>query len=233
MLRLIMTTLSAGAVLTSSAWGFADTAPSVTPMPNAGESIIFDVYRDGDKRMGTHAVYFEQDGTDLLVSVEIELRAGLGPITVFRYEHQSTERWRQGQLIGLNAETFKDGETYRVQAQSTNDGLGVEGETPDLGPISLDFPLSVLPSSHWRGYRTGAYDILNTEYGSELDVTVDYLGEEMLAADGARITAHRYRLSSELTVDLWYDENGRWAGCQFEARGQTIRYERRADPLRG
>ena len=235
MLRTFIIALSAlagSSALTASALAFADDGP-VMPMPGGGEEIVFDVYRDGDKPFGTHALSFRRDGEDLLVSIDIELRAGLGPITVFRYEHQSTERWRQGQLVGLTSETLKDGETYEVSAEREGDRLDVQGEAPDAGPITLDFPTSILPSSHWHGYQTGESAILNTEYGDELDVTVEYLGEEMLDADGERINARRYRLVSDLTVDLWYDENGRWAGCEFEARGQTIRYVRRADPLEG
>ncbi|HBU62603.1 MAG: hypothetical protein CMH91_13295 [Oceanicaulis sp.] len=232
MFRSLIMAAAAVATCTPLAFGAFEDGP-VMPLPDAGERIVFDVYRNGDTRFGTHALSFTQDGQDLLVNIDIELRAGLGPVTVFRYEHQSTERWREGQLVGLVSETLKDGDTYEVSAQSSGEALDVQGMAPEDGPISLELPLSILPSSHWHGYRPGEYDILNTEYGNELDVTVEYLGEEMLEADGERIPARRYRLISDLTVDLWYDENGRWAGCEFEARGQTVRYVRRADPLEG
>lgn len=232
MFRTLMTGLVAACCLNTQVSALANDGV-VMSAPNPGEAIVFDVYRDGDTRFGTHALRFDQDGNDLLVSIDIELRAGLGPITVFRYEHQSTERWREGQLIALRSETLKDGDTYQVSASRNGDSLDVQGDVPEAGAVDLEFPLDVLPSSHWRGYATGAYDILNTEHGDDLNVTVEYLGEEMLEADGERINAQRYRLISDLTVDLWYDENGLWAGCEFEARGQTIRYVRRADPLEG
>lgn len=232
MLRTFLTSLSLAGALSVEAFAFNDDGP-VLPTPVENEEIVFDVYRNGDTRFGTHALSFQRQGEDLLVSIDIELRAGVGPITVFRYEHQSSERWRDGQLIALQSETLKDGETYDVSAERDGDRLDVQGEAPEAGPVSLEFPLSVLPSSHWHGYETGEYAILNTEHGDELGVTVEYLGEEMLEADGERINARRYRLISDLTVDLWYDENGRWAGCEFEARGQTVRYVRRADPLEG
>ena len=232
MSRTVLTIIASISAALTGATARADDGP-VMPMPTAGEEIVFDVYRDGDKRFGTHALTFSQEGGDLVVSIDIELRAGLGPITVFRYEHQSTERWRDGQLVALQSETLKDGDTYQVSAERNGDSLDVQGEDPDAGPISLELPLSILPSSHWHGYQTGEYDILNTEYGDELDVSVEFVGEDVLEADGERINTRHYRLVSDLTVDLWYDENGRWAGCEFEARGQTIRYVRRADPLEG
>lgn len=195
--------------------------------PQDGEMLAFDVYR-GDTRFGTHEIAFQRDGDELLVDVDIALRAGFGPVTVFRYEHESSERWRSGALVGFSSQTLKDGETYTVEANLDNDALVVQGETEEGGDITNRFAPSILPSSHWHGYPDGLDRILNTEFGTPMEVTVDYLGEEEISADGTTIRAHHYRLEGSLTVDLWYDTEGRWAGCAFEARGQSIRYERRS-----
>ena len=66
--------------------------------------------------------------------------------------------------------------------------------------------------------------ILSSEDGQLLDVAVEHLGQEEIEAGGETIVADRYRLQSDLTVDLWYDETGRWVKCVFEARGQSIEY---------
>jgi hypothetical protein len=54
------------------------------------------------------------------------------------------------------------------------------------------------------------------------------MGRESIYADGAWIEADRYRMQGALSVDLWYDLNGVWAKCAFDARGQQIEYVRRA-----
>lgn len=208
-----------------------DDAPGMAMPAMAGEEIIFDVYRNGRTRFGTHSVRFQRDGEDLLADVSVELRAGLGPVTVFRYEHQSIERWRNNQLVGFSGRTLKDGETYIVQAVATPSGLDVDGRDAAGDPVMAEYAPGLLPSSHWRGYPAGLDEIFNTEHGTLMDTQVVYMGEDRIEADGGQIRAHRYRLSSSLTVDLWYDENGRWAGCEFEARGQVIRYVRRANPV--
>ena len=41
---------------------------------------------------------------------------------------------------------------------------------------------------------------------------------------GEEIEATHYRLKSDITVDLWYDDQGRWVKLGFEARGQQIDY---------
>ena len=116
--------------------------------PGDGERIEFDVFREGDTRFGRHEVAFARDGEDLLATVSIRLRAGLGPITVFRYEHDSTERWRGGQLLGLRGRTLKDGETYRVDASATSEGLSVQGREPEGDVFETRLSPEILSSSH-------------------------------------------------------------------------------------
>lgn len=203
------------------------------PMPADGEQIMFDVYRQGDTPFGTHEVMFERDGDDLVARTTIRLRAGVGPFTVFRYEHDATERWRDGELLGLSSETMKDGNTYEVDAQRRDGALKVNGQTPDEAPIQLELPAEILSSSHWHGYPADMERMLNTEHGTVMDTVIEDLGQTEIEGDGGMITVNHYRLSSSLVVDLYYDLNGRWAGCTFEARGQSVRYVRRADPVTG
>ena len=98
MLRSTLLTASLGfAALTPTAF-----AQDPSPSPQAGEEIVFDVYRKGDVEFGSHTVSFSEDGGDLIATTSIRLRAGLGPVTVFRYEHDNTERWRDDQRSNPN-----------------------------------------------------------------------------------------------------------------------------------
>lgn len=196
--------LAAIAALTASAPVFANEA--------APEDIIFEVLRNGS-RFGEHSVRFEQDGDALRARTEIDLRVNIGPFTVFRYEHEADEIWRDGELVAISAETLKDGERSRFDYDRSE---------PDLEPILAAF----LPSTHWRSYDTATQTILNTETGEPLDVSVVELGWETIETADGPVEARRLRMVSDLTVDLWYDAEGNWVGCEFEARGQTIRYLR-------
>lgn len=211
----------------------AEATASTRPEPGDGERIEFDVFREGDTRFGTHEVVFERDGEDILASISIRLRAGLGPITVFRYEHDSTERWRDAQLVGMRGRTLKDGETYDVEVSLTPEGLAVVGREPEGAIFETLASPDLLSSSHWRGYPQDMESMLNTEHGTLMDTVVEYLGQTEIEGDGGMIEVDHYRLRSSLTVDLYYDQNGRWAGCAFDARGQAVRYVRRFDPVAG
>lgn len=198
--------------------------------PRGGETIQFNVYR-GNSSFGTHEVRFSRSGEELIAEVSVRLRAGVGPLTVFRYEHDSVERWRGGQLVALEGQTLKDGDRFPVAAARNGSSIVSEGVLPEGRRHTEELPRDIIPSSHWRGYEEDLRRVLNTEHGDAMDVTITDMGMDQIEADGGTIQARRIRLEGTLTVDLWYDENGFWAGCEFEARGQRIRYVRQANPV--
>jgi len=128
---------------------------------------------------------------------------------------------------------LKDGDTFEVAARANGDGLEVTGRDPAGEAVEAAMDADILPSSHWHRYPPGEDQVLNTEHGTLMETNVEFLGEEEIEADGGTIQARRYRLVASLTLDLWYDENGRWARSEFEARGQSVTYVRRANPVTG
>ena len=179
--------------------------PAGGALADTPDDILFDVYRNGSP-FGEHTVRFQEtENGALQVDVDVELRAGLGPITLFRYRHDSREVWDDGELVSVTADTFNDG---------TEMDFSLEGDA--IPPLTL--------SSHWRGYQAGLDQVFNTETGEPMDVVIEDLGEEMFDTPDGSVPARHLRITGTLTADLWYDENGRWIGCAFEARGQDIRY---------
>jgi hypothetical protein len=72
--------LPAAAELSPKAW-----------QPKSGDVISFNVLREG-KPFGSHAVKFTTDANGALVATtSVSLKAGLGPVTVFRYKLDATE----------------------------------------------------------------------------------------------------------------------------------------------
>jgi len=206
----------------------ADTAPapnaaaaSSSPVwtPKDGDEIRFDVLRNG-KPFGSHSVSFDlaPDGT-LTATTDVRLKAGLGPITVFKYELDATETWKQGQLVGLTGAVDDSGKDGFVEASRDGETLQVEG-TEYSGAV----PLGILPSSHWNIAQTEATQLLSTEDGELIKVNVEDKGADTVMVDGQAVEARRYLMDSDIDVDLWYDDQGRWVKLAFEARGQQIEY---------
>ncbi len=188
--------------------GFAPVARADAP-----DDVAFDVYRNGAP-FGEHVVSFDEkaDGA-LQVQVEIELRVGFGPLTVFRYEHESEEVWVGDDLVSLTASTLKDGE--RVRFSLSNDDERYETVA------------GLMPSSHWSGYPPGLPAVLNTETGEPMPVEIEELGLETIQTATGPVEARRIRMVGSVAVDLWYDLDGRWVGCAFSIRGQDIEYRLR------
>ena len=196
--------------------------PVIMPTPWSvadGATINFDVLRGGSP-FGSHKLNFSSDGAgDVTVTTDVDLKVKIGPITAYRYELDSIEQWSDGRLVALNSRTNSNGKKKRVDVRRVGSGLDVDA-TGFEGIVDA----AMIPSSHWNLLQMYGDQMLSTETGEVLDINVEQLGREIVVVGGAALEATRYRLSSELAVDLWYDDQSRWVKMLFEARGQSIEY---------
>lgn len=212
-----MRSLALAALAAACLTGAAAAGPS-----DAGRT-VFEVTRNGQP-FGRHVVSVTGSGDALRAQSEVAMRVEVGPLTVFRLEQNCTEVWNDGALTGLTCTTLKDGRRTRVRAEQRDGRLRVIGADGEHW-----FPLSAMPGSWWTRPETDVA-IINTETGAPMRVRVTPMGRETITVGGQRIQAERIRVQGSLTGDLWYDLQGRWVGCNFTARGQTIEY-RLASPL--
>ncbi|GAB5454983.1 MAG: hypothetical protein Hens2KO_12120 [Henriciella sp.] len=202
----------------------ADETADLTSLPTPwvatdGAVIDFTVLRKG-KPFGTHTLTFDRaDDGALTVTTDVDLQVKFGPITAFRYRLDSVESWIDDQLVSLSGKSNNDGRKGEVSAKVADDQLVVEGTKFD-GTL----PLTTIPSSHWNRLQVYQGQMLSTETGEVLAIQVDNLGVDTLEIDGQDIETTHYRLTSDLTVDLWYDNQSRWVKLAFEVRGQDIEY---------
>lgn len=213
-MRFLASAIVAAACLT----GAAVATPSETGRTE------FDVLRNGQP-FGTHTIVVSGTDENLRAQSRVALRASAGPITVFRLEQTCSETWIDGALAGLMCSTLKDGRRTQVRAQRRNNRLvvhGVDGEHV--------LPITAFPASWWTMPPEGAR-LINTETGEPMRMQITHMGREAYEVGGRRIQANRVRVQGDtLSGDLWYDTEGRWVGCAFNARGQRIQY-RLASPL--
>ena len=141
------------------------------------------------------------------------------PCFAFRYRLDSVENWIDGKLVGLNGKSNTDGRKGEVSAETVDDQLVVDSTEFD-GVL----PLTTIPSSHWNRLQVYQDQMLSTETGEVLDIEVENLGADVVTVGGQDVETTHYRLTSDLTVDLWYDNQSRWVKLAFEVRGQDIEY---------
>lgn len=202
----------------------ADETAELTSLPapwvaTDGAKIDFTVLRKG-KPFGRHLLTFDRQGDGrLTVTTDVDLQVKFGPITAFKYRLDSVEEWIDGRLVSLNGKSNSDGRKGQVSVETVGDQLLVDS-TKYEGVL----PTTTIPSSHWNRLQVYQEQMLSTETGEVLDIEVEMIGEDTVAVNGQNIETTHYRLTSDLVVDLWYDNQSRWVKLAFEVRGQDIEY---------
>lgn len=175
----------------------------------------FDIIRKG-KRIGFHAVNVEDtaDG-GTRVETRIEMQVKFGPVPVFRYQHVSTETWRDGRLQTVESRTDNNGKEEALNVRREGDSLIIDG-TRYRGPG----PGDAVPSSYWNKAIVSTRTLLDTQNGRLIDVTVEDLGQTP-SPTGA--PAEQHRLTGTVDLNLWY-QGEHWVGADFVVRGQALTY---------
>jgi len=190
-------------------------------VPETG-TLTFRMMRHGDA-IGTHRLTFARDDGTLRVHIAVDAVVTLLSIPIVRYRHQAVETWRDGRLVGLAAETNKNGEHEWAKARLTAAGLEVSGSQtrPYLAPSDA------IPTSYWDKQMLDG-KMISLEDGVLLAPKVAAMpAETIMLASGRRIPADHYALSGAFAVDLWYDRADTWAGMAMTvADGSEVRYER-------
>ncbi len=204
------------AVVVATALVLLGTAP--TAAAPARGSVEFEVTRNGQP-FGRHVITFTGAGDELRSESLVSLRAGVGPLTVFRYEQACAETWAGARLATIECSTLRDGRRLEIRGNARDGRLVVTGAN---GVQTLS--AAILPTSWWRRPTSAVTNMLDTETGSPMPVRVTEHGWEPIIIDGHEVRAERVRVQGAIGVDLWYDERGAWVGCRFVARGQLIEY---------
>ncbi len=192
--------------------------------PANGAKLEFDVLRDGGA-FGTHVVKFSREGDTLTVKSDIALKVALGPVTFFEYVHDVTEKYAGNRLTWVGSRTKKDGKWKTLSAQATTGGVQVKGE----GFKGL-LTGTLIPSTHWNADEMKQPAMFSTETGEMLPMKVTDRGMETVKTATGAVQARRFDVKSELDASFWYDAQGRWVKCAFEAEGSKIEYVLRAVP---
>jgi len=178
--------------------------------------------RRNDSDFGYHIIEFttRSDGK-LEIKVKIRFQVKVGPFTVFRYEHDNVEVWDDAGVYSIDAETNDNGEEEYLKVRR------VDGETMRIdGTLNQDpnAPLSLLPSTYWNIDTVAQSQLLSTENGKILEVTIEDKGPKSIMAKGRQIEARHYVITGTLRMNVWYDAKGQLVKSAFSARDQNIEY---------
>ena len=173
--------------------------------------------------IGTHEVVFRRDGEALDVDIAVDVLVKFGPIPLVRYTHRNRETWQRDRLVGLSADTYRNGTRLRMSARWTEAGLAVEGS----GTRPYIAPDNALPTTYWNPRMLLGPMIGTQDGGLVKPVVTPEPVAPIRVAPGDAIHARQYKLTGDLDLELWYDPSDTWAGMRFTVDdGSVITYER-------
>ncbi len=183
---------------------------AATAMP--GGTAAFRVIREGSE-IGRHTLTLTREGTLTRARVLCEMRVGLGPITLFRYRHESAETWDGGRFMALDSRTDKNGTMLAVRASRSAGGIQV---VQAHGSI-LSLPDDAVPFSHWNMAVTRC-PLFDPESGVAAPEHVSCCGWKDVTREGApSVPARRFDFSGRATISNWYDRDDRWVALEAVA----------------
>lgn len=185
-------------------------------------SLDFDVFLDGS-RIGWHRFEIGRGDNG---AREVVSRANFDVkflfITAFRYRHANEERWVDGCLVEIDAETDSNGKRTAISGSRSGDAFVL-----DTGDRRAELPSCVMTFAYWNPDFLEQPRLLNPQTGEYLDVEVDELGAETLEIDGRAVDAQGYRIRARgVEVSVWYSADDQWVALESLVKGgRTIRYE--------
>jgi hypothetical protein len=180
----------------------------------------FRVLLDG-REVGRHEFRLAVEGQQRELRSEAEFNVRLLFINVYSYLHEAVERWQGDCLQSLESQTDSNGKRTVVSAANRGGRLSVvraKGRDEHEG--------CVMSFAYWNPEILNARELLNSQTGELVAVTITEQGPEMIPVRGEPRAATRHRISAEqLQIDLWY-AGGQWVALEALAPGgRRLRYE--------
>lgn len=193
------------------------------PAAGAGDGWTFRVLLDG-KPIGQHrfSLLAASDGGGQTMLSEAAFTVRFLGVTLYRYQHRAVERWRDGCLQALSADTDDNGRRTSVSAGAQGDRFEVST------PQSQSAQGCVLSFAYWHPALRTQQRLLNAQTGRIEPVRIAALGDGTLELGERRIAATQWRISGlPQPIDVWYSAQGDWLGLDTRVDGgRTLSYRR-------
>jgi hypothetical protein len=179
------------------------------PTIGHGSGRVFAIERNGEE-IGRHEVTFEQRGGRLEVRIKVTVDYHFLFISVYRFEHDAHEIWKDGTLQELRAITNDNGESFDVVVWPQASGLllNVNGEEHDVGR-------GVVSSSLWCQDMVRSGKMIDPTNGEVMSVKVSAAKWVQVTVRGVTIRAQKFVMTGDLERELWYDSTGMLAKVRF------------------
>lgn len=198
--------------------GFGSVQADVTQ-----KSWHFRVFLD-ESEIGRHTFDLRKQNDKTFVSVKANFDVKILFFSVYTYEHQNHETWKDNCLESIRSRTDDNGDIFYLRGESLNHAIRVETESgSDL------FEGCVKTFSYWDPDFLNSSYLLNAQTGDLEQVIIENIGKATILVKGENVNANHYRVQAEeFNIDLWYSVNDReWLALKSTTRdGAVLQYEK-------
>ena len=200
----------------------------------------FEVRLDG-KPIGTHRFVVEGEPGARTVRSLARFDVKLLGLTVFRYRHEASERWRGDCLQAIQSRTDDDGKPVEVNKTFNARGPSTTSPSSQAPSTSASASASAVAESdclmsyaYWHPALVRRQRLLNPQTGEVDEVRIERLPDASLAVAGREVEAMRWRLTAtppaaagkpaqRQQLTLWRDRSdGRWIGLDAVVKGGRV-----------
>lgn len=188
------------------------------PVRAAGEPTVltYEIRKEGEP-IGRERVSLDREGESARVQVETHTKARV-LFMDFHYDHRREERWQDGRLVRMVADTDDDGTRTHTEAERGGGAwaVRVNGEAGQR-------PAEALPLTLWSRAIVGHGQLFGVIDAKPYAVEVVTLGTETIPLpDGGSARADHVRVSGDIERDLWYGPDGLLLRATFTRAGYPI-----------
>ena len=179
-------------------------------------TITYDVWREGSQ-IGTHTVQFVHNGDTLEVHTRIRIQVKLLLVTVYRFEHDSNEKWVDGKLMRFDAKTNDNGTDRDVLLERQGDKL-----RGHYNKESLEVAGDLIPATLWNPATVDQTMLIEPTKGRAREVKVFDRGMETVKLESGSVQAHHYSITGDIRREVWYGEDGQVVQAAYTAKDGTL-----------
>jgi len=218
----IVTALLLGSLCSQAT--FADSADAAFPAIEEQQAWRFKVSLD-KREIGFHDFLVTRRGAQRTVEITADFDVKILFINAYSYDHDNREIWKDGCLQQIESETDDNGDLLEVVGENRTEGFTIA--TNAGAPRTIGSPC-VRSFAYWNPDFLQSSQLLNSQTGELVDVTITGQGEETLMVNGQPVPSTRYEIEMEEgPITLWYTrDSSQWLALQAATEGgRTLRYE--------
>ena len=141
-------------------------------LPDAGKQIDYDIVWHS-KPIGRHSINIEHGEPQVQIEHEVESVVSVLFVTALTMQHKSSERWENGKLVELSADTVKNDQQTKLNGKQAGDQfVHVQPEKKLVLPSDI-----ATVDSFWLMSAVSHNTMLDTRSGVVLDLKKKGLGK--------------------------------------------------------